>query len=583
MPLNQNKTKATLPLIALALIAAAWTAYFAFGHQLIAYVNNNLLPHSSVIKPELIKRHTGMAENALLSYSLLVFLGIIIYLITPRDRSRRVIYVYLAAAASVYLFITYSWHLLNLPYMHYSSDLLAPTFAFAHGYPLYNIDEGPLIPGIYGPLSKLAFLPATLASSPTGAILIAGLITHALFLTPIIWVIISESRRNQVDALSAYAVFLCFCLFILISKPLADILSRIVPDPLAFSLTIFACFLIYRPEDHDKTWRLFLSSFLAAAAIWTKQTTLPLLFSLPLYVAITSGYTHLKRYLACLAISLLALSTPLLLIFNAKAMFFNMVLVPLRHPSLPNNKLYALFLAAAALLEDCRLPMAILTAYLIYQYKTKLFEKHRGIRNWLRSNPWFIYVIVGVCMTPTSLAAKAKEGGVPNSVALVSYFLLLASAIILIQAQSSRPESPRRITKLLVWLIVISSPFWQISSFYYFKKAITGIAHNPQQIAYEYAKAHPGQVYFPNNPLSTIMAEGKAYHTEFGLWDRRTAVGKISRERLYRYLPANMKIVAYTIDGIDHQHASLKKDLADFSRQVTIKELKDYWWVFTKE
>jgi hypothetical protein len=296
-----------------------------------------------------------------------------------------------------------------------------------------------------------------------------------------------------------------------------------------------------------------------------------------------SGYKHLRRYLACLAISLLALSIPLLLIFNAKAMLFNMLLVPLRHPFLPSNKIYALFLAAKELTSACLLPMIIIIVYLLHQYRRKPAGEDKDLRAWLNLNPWLIYVIVGLCMTPTALIARAKIGGILNSLTLVLYFLLIAVLLILIQTQNSASALLRRSVRFLVWFIVIASPLLQVNSFYYFKKGLREIGRNPHQIAYEYAKAHPAEVYFPNHPLSSIMAEGKFYHTEFGLWDRDAAGYKINQEQLKSYLPSKIRIAAYATGTHDDNHPTLKKYLPEFSREVTIEELKDYWLVYTKE
>src|SRR5262245_54414126 len=49
---------------------------------------------------------------------------------------------------------------------------LAPTVALTHGYALYYPpNEGPVLDTIYGPVAALAYLPATMFRSPTGAIL----------------------------------------------------------------------------------------------------------------------------------------------------------------------------------------------------------------------------------------------------------------------------------------------------------------------------------------------------------------------------------------------------------------------------
>ena len=46
---------------------------------------------------------------------------------------------------------------------------------------------------------------------------------------------------------------------------------------------------------------------------------------------------------------------------------------------------------------------------------------------------------------------------------------------------------------------------------------------NTQEVVYTYAVGHPGLVYFPWNGLSTLLAEGKLYHFEWGIYDRYEA------------------------------------------------------------
>jgi len=70
----------------------------------------------------------------------------------------------------------------------------------------------------------------------------------------------------------------------------------------------------------------------------------------------------------------------------------------------------------------------------------------------------------------------------------------------------------------------------------------------PQQ-AYNFVLQYPDSTYFPWYPLSTLMAEGKLYHTGVGLTDRETAGLPTSEEHLQKYLPRDLRFIAMSTKG----------------------------------
>src|SRR4051794_40991944 len=67
------------------------------------------------------------------------------------------------AALSPFVFCSI---LRNLPSYLEADHRLAPTFALTHGYNVYYPPEsGPALSTLYGPVTVLAYLPATLAST----------------------------------------------------------------------------------------------------------------------------------------------------------------------------------------------------------------------------------------------------------------------------------------------------------------------------------------------------------------------------------------------------------------------------------
>lgn len=67
----------------------------------------------------------------------------------------------------------------------------------------------------------------------------------------------------------------------------------------------------------------------------------------------------------------------------------------------------------------------------------------------------------------------------------------------------------------------------------------------PTDRAVEFARAHPGEAYFPWHPLATLVAEGRLDHLEYGLLDLSFAGRKPDRDLLLAGLPDRLEYVVY--------------------------------------
>src|SRR5262245_7506387 len=65
--------------------------------------------------------------------------------------------------------------LAGLPAADMTASRVVPGVALARGFPIYAGEHGgPIIDFMYGPVAALAFTPAALAATPSGALAIAG-------------------------------------------------------------------------------------------------------------------------------------------------------------------------------------------------------------------------------------------------------------------------------------------------------------------------------------------------------------------------------------------------------------------------
>jgi hypothetical protein len=116
---------------------------------------------------------------------------------------------------------------------------------------------------------------------------------------------------------------------------------------------------------------------------------------------------------------------------------------------------------------------------------------------------------------------------------------------------------------------------------------LSRIAHNPQEQAYNFMRAHPGQAYFPWYPMARLLAKGRLYHFDNGVFRRWVAGYPPSRDHFRAHVPPDLRFVAYRSHNLDRfDHAGDDKlrraYLSEYSRKIKLPELPG-WVVYVKE
>ena len=128
--------------------------------------------------------------------------------------------------------------------------------------------------------------------------------------------------------------------------------------------------------------------------------------------------------------------------------------------------------------------------------------------------------------------------------------------------------------------------------------AIRDVDNNQQEIAYRRSKAHPGVVYFPWQPLSTLLGEGRLYHFEWGAYDHyvaknRNRVPVPSRQQIIAHIPDSSKlqfiaygplhqeefsVLGYPLEGRPRGTEQVNSYIwfPDARRRVAVTELPDF-------
>ena len=174
------------------------------------------------------------------------------------------------------------------PACAWSGNRLTPAFAITHGLGLYHgPSSGPVTGMIYGPLMALIYLPATLASTPSGALFLGGIVSVVIFFVPILWLHIGRHRRDPKSLIVATTGFVCFVLLSLESLPLRSGFA-IHADAPAVGLAGASCAVLYVGRSRP-TFALSLSATLIVMASWTKQPAAFLIAGTAFFVLLADG------------------------------------------------------------------------------------------------------------------------------------------------------------------------------------------------------------------------------------------------------------------------------------------------------
>ncbi|MBD1905398.1 hypothetical protein NDI37_14525 [Funiculus sociatus GB2-A5] len=469
--------------------------------------------------------------------------------------------------------------ILSQPFWDWNASRLTPSFAIIHGYKLYyEADNGPVLSTVYNPLTAFAYLPATLANSPTWAVISAVFISSCFFFLPILWLHLGENIKNPKSLVYSLCCFIIFCFFTFALPSLSYSAFTVHADAPALGLSAAACAVLYYRQPKNSNVSLLLSSLLAVLAVGTKQTVVPLPFALATYILLVDGRHNFKLYVIYLGVFGALLATIFLVIFQPEPLLFNIITIPKKYPW-KENIIVAISRSGFGLIKEWILPGAII---LFLTYKQKIFQINNfsDIKRYLSDNRWSMLLMVSLYMMPLSVLNRAKLGGDVNAYSLTTYFLCAASSLMLLKSVvGADTKKLQQFSKLLVAALCTAFIFTKSFSIKNLDYQFSNLLNNPQEVAYNYSKKHPGEGYFPWNPLSTLMAEGKLYHFAFGLLDRERAGFKVNEEHFRRYIPAQIKLIAFPKTA---QDKDTLKYVPEFSQQIIVDELHG-WNVYTRE
>jgi hypothetical protein len=281
---------------------------------------------------------------------------------------------------------------------------------------------------------------------------------------------------------------------------------------------------------------------------------LPIALTLALWIGY--GRTVALRYVALLAVIGVSVSA-LFVVWLGRPMIFNMFELVSRHGWFRPG-LTGLAIVVGEFLLDVRGLLALCLALMaVLAWSTP------AQRAPLRARPWVAPLLAALCLLPTGALGANKVGGELSSFHS-AYYLIAASAAMLIDLIRRRPT-----LRMVGWAFCLLgiAAAWQ-SGRCTPKPSRFTMWQNNQQVAYEYAVRHPGEVYFPWAPLASLLAERRLYHFEYGMMDRYIGGYEPTREHLLAYVPSRMHSIAARVRVWTFNHF-----FPDYTVETKIPEL----------
>jgi hypothetical protein len=208
------------------------------------------------------------------------------------------------------------------------------------------------------------------------------------------------------------------------------------------------------------------------------------------------------------------------------------------------------------------------------------------LRAWARSNEWLLLFLAGLAQLPGALLARTKAGGDINSLSFALYYFNAAACLIFARVlgagRGSRDSHSVSVPQAAVWAVTILAALIEGPTAMGIPNAIRELPDSEQQVAYRYITHHPGKAFFIWFTLSHVLAEGKLYHSGFGVAEREMAGNRVSDQHFRAGIPPNPEILAYKTEGVGVLDAcDFRSYLPEFSVGPPVAELPG-WSIFTK-
>jgi hypothetical protein len=466
--------------------------------------------------------------------------------------------------------------ILRAPTLIWNEIRLTRSLALLHGFSLYpgEHDSGPIIGTLHTPISHYLFVPAAAIHDPTIAILAGSLLASVIVFSALGFALVRSappvSGRWVITAVS----FL-FCGFLIVeSEGAFNTTFGIHTDAAALAFATIACTLVSSRNRMTTASSIWISAAACVLAIASKQTIAPVAVAIALYIAITEGGKRFALFLLAMAVTGGSLLAFLLSILPARAFLFNTLVLATQRPLKPG---YLEILSGAYRMGRLEALPALLPLLFLAIWSWIAARPTRKIPEFFAANRWIVFLMTSAALIPVSIKAIVTVGTDVNHLGFVLYFLFVASALAIQQYFTDRNSVARLSCRLFlaIGIMVSLAPGMTISVLTSFRN----LRANASETAHSYNLRHPGLAFFPCNPMTSLLTDGKLYHLDIALYDREIAGYPLTPKQLRSGLPRSLNLIALP-PGEQIQSQALQGVVAGFVR-ITDPELPG-WTVYRR-
>ncbi len=449
------------------------------------------------------------------------------------------------AALTLGLLGTIAYRVLDAPYWEFNAQRLLPSLMLARGLTLFPEPRGGvLLSTMYGPVTALTYLPATLAHTPVAAVLIGSALTALLSFAAIFLLHFRQTPRRPSLVLLAFLTT-AFLVCLIDSTQYACL--RVHADGPALFYAMIAV-----TSTSLRTRRPYvgmaLSALFSALAVWAKQPLVGVALGLGLYYLIAEGPRAFARFSVYAASVTALMGAAFSLMWGWRSIAINLLDIPSHHPWKHPSKLVELFYSYRTFARDDLALILPIAAYILFHATTRR-PSLAALRAAVRGQLWIASLLVGLCLIPLSLISYSKVGGDTNNLSFCTLFLLLALTLLLQKLATEPDPHFARFVKSLLLVAAIACATIEAPLAAAIPGRLRGLANTDQNVAFNYIRQHPGQGYFPWFPTAQLLADDNIYNGVYGLWNH-AAGGYPPTDAAFRaHVPANAHFVAFAPGG----------------------------------
>jgi hypothetical protein len=429
-----------------------------------------------------------------------------------------------------------SLQLLRASKMVYGDMRGAPSLALVAGHEIYEgrDAQGPLFVVVYAPLTYLLYTPMAWFREPDSALRAGSLLALFFYSLPLFYLMLQFRQEPRRSTLAAAAMTLLFFVVTLCAAPLAYSSTYVHADAPALGFSgLAACVLFFHYPS--KSWAHPLAcALLTVLAIATKQNNLPLVVAAPLIAWCLGNRRFSVRYLAGVAAFGLALVAATAFWSRSLAdVFLNVWTIPSRFPLQWSKAPVVL-----SVLHESSLPLL----FTVMAMTIAALAVPLGI-SWAGMRPLLVFPAIALALLPGSIFGMLLVGGDQNTLSPFVYFALLSVlGFVYGSTTSELPVSKYWVGAVLATAgLLVPVAMKELRPF----ALQQALDRSSSQIAFEYDRRNPGQVYFADHQLSVYLAEGHFYHSDWGVGDYASARIPIRPEAVWNGIPERASYVAY--------------------------------------